>query len=532
MNKYIFYPGRLLLPLIFFSIAFLSACASEIISDKPGKISFYELCFYFLKVPSETSENDIQVASDHYTEHLKKNGITVLKKKLKSNAVCYFVDKQPEYTKPEEELQNNVSQYLMNSFFNKENSSLHAIISGLKGSYVISDDIFLSSKLPKYMEINEGLSLTGTNKRLLIISRYLEILKIEHQFGLNESGSLIINVGPDSSARWMMVPFLYNALNVDDFITLLPGDFAVLKHCRDDKITSKIKIPSWELQTIPIGMNQEIMGEDAIVFSSGVLSLPFDEEMLMKYFYSLSMSYLLPPFPGLYYSPNFGGAFVFPRVFLFSSELAMTGENSPAPESILLWALSVDNQIVDYPDTFYANLLSIKIAKRLYTGNPSFLGGAELYNITSSVPFGKIRDYLFHKGNVTVFGSLKSSMYLFMDDLISEYPAVIDISRSERIKAFYGSVENSSHSIVTIVVRSSKANDITDKISKIMVENGFGVISTLFEQVSQNDSWGSVSFAVQPCDEKKILDLYEKNFKLLNNTVSLGVYRVSKRTED
>jgi hypothetical protein len=63
----------------------------------------------------------------------------------------------------------------------------------------------------------------------------------------------------------------------------------------------------------------------------------------------------------------------------------------------------------------------------------------------------------------------------------------------------------------------------------VLIENGFNIISTLFEQVSQNDAWGAVSFIISNEDEKKILDLYEKNFKLLDNTVSLGVYRVTKK---
>lgn len=481
------------------------------------------------KVPSETTEADIHNSSDHYADHLKKSGVSVLKKKSGQTSVCYFTDKIPDFSRPSEILQNSVSQYLINACFTKENSSLHAVLPGGKSSIALIDDVPLSAKLPLYYEINEGLSLKGGGRRLLIISRYLEILKIRHQFGLNEAGELMINIKPDQSARWMMVPFLYNSLNIEDFISPLPGDYSILRHSGNVKIVSSIKIPSWELDAIPVERNNELMGDDAIVFSSGILSLPFDDEMLMKYFFSLAGSYQLPPFSGLYYSPNFRGASVFPRVLLFSSELSINGEISPSPENILLWALSVDRQIEEYPDPFYANLLSVRIAKKLFTGTPSFLGGAELFNYTAPVSFEKIRDYLFHRGNVTVFGLLKSSMYLCTDDLISEYPSVSDISKSERIKAYYGSPDNSSYSVASIVVRSPKTVEITEKITGILVNNGFGILSTLFEQVSQNDAWGSVSVVISLEDEKKILDLYEKNFKLLDNTVSLGVYRVAKK---
>lgn len=530
MNKVFFLRGRCFPPLFFtfFFLVLSASCAGEV-KKEPQKISFYELCFYLQKVPSQTTESDVLNAFDHYADHLKKSGISVLKKKMNGPSVCYFTDKVPDFSRPAGELQNGVSQYLVNACFTKENSSLHAVLPGGKSSVVMHDDIPLTAKLPLYYEINEGLSLKGGGRRLLIISRYLDILKIRHQFGLNEAGELMINIKPDQSARWMMVPFLYNSLNIEEFISPLPGDYAILRNSGTVKVVSNIKIPSWELDTIPVGRNQELLGDDAIVFSSGVLSLPFDDEMLLKYFYSLSGSYLLPPFSGLYYSPNFRGASVFPRVLLFSSELAISGETSPKPEDILLWALSVDRQIDEYPDQFYANLLSVRIAKKLYTGSPSFLGGEELLNYTAPVSFEKIRDYLFHRGNVTVFGSLKNSMYLCTDDLISEYPSVSDISRSERTKAYYGSPDTANYSVASIVVRSAKTGEITEKIGRMLIENGFSILSTLFEQVSQNDSWGSVSVAISLEDEKKLLDLYEKNFKLLDNTVSLGVYRVAKK---
>ncbi|HRZ80759.1 MAG TPA: hypothetical protein P5044_12180, partial [bacterium] len=181
---------------------------------EPQKISFYELCFYLQKVPAQTTEADVQNASDHYADHLKKSGISVLKKKINGPSVCYFTDKVPDFSRPAGELQNNVSQYLVNACFIKENSSLHAVLPGGKSSIIIHDDIPLTAKLPLYYEINEGLSLKGGGRRLLIISRYLEILKIRHQFGLNEAGELMINIKPDQSARWMMVPFLYNSLNI------------------------------------------------------------------------------------------------------------------------------------------------------------------------------------------------------------------------------------------------------------------------------------------------------------------------------
>jgi hypothetical protein len=258
------------------------------------------------------------------------------------------------------------------------------------------------------------------------------------------------------------------------------------------------------------------------------MSLPFDEEILLKYFYSISKSYILPPSSGLYYSPNFKGSNVRPTVLLFSSELAISGEYIISPEMIYMWISSVKMQLEEFPDAFYANLLSLKIAKKLYTGNPSFLGGAELVNKTTAVPFENIAKMLFHKGNVTVFGSISSSLYLYDGDIISEFANLLEIDRSPGVKAVFGSPENIDRSIISFVVRSANAEVLTEKVSNGLKEEGFIPFQVLFEQVSLNDAWGAVSISVDRNSEKKILDLYEKKFKLLNNTMSIGVYRVAK----
>jgi len=268
--------------------------------------------------------------------------------------------------------------------------------------------------------------------------------------------------------------------------------------------------------------------EDALVFSVSFMSLPFDEEIMLKYFYSLSKSYLLPPSSGLYYSPNFKGSSVRPTVLLFSSELAISGEYVISPETIYMWVSSVNAQIEEFPDTFYANLLSLKIARKLYTGSPSFLGGAELVNKTTAVPFENIAKMLFNTGNVTVFGSISSSLYLYRGDIISEFSNLIEMSKAASVKAVFGSPDNSDRSIVSFVVRSANAEVLTDRMVADLKKEGFTPFQFLFEQVSLNDAWGSVSVSVEKSSEKKILDLYEKRFKLLNNTISVGVYRVSK----
>lgn len=510
------------------SLIFYSGCSAAVLNKEPQKFSFYELCFAFPKLPENTGENDIKTASSAYEKSLLNKGITVLKRRNTANSVCYFIDSMPDFSVPNEDVSNNISKYLLTAYFKKEYSSLYGVFPTRKKSVMIHDKIPLPRKLPLYVEKKEGIVITGSDSKLLFIARYLDILNIEHDFGFNGCGAMVINILPDLDERWKMIPFLSDSLELEDFVSQVPGDFALLDNCRKDRITLKLLMPSWELSPVPVARDIGLGNEDALVFSVSVMSLPFDEETLLKFFYTLSNSYLLPPSSGLYYSPNFKGSGVKPMVLLFSSEFSISGEYSLSPEMIYMWVSSVNRQLESYPDDFYANLLSLKIARKIYSGTPSFLGGNELVNTTSAVPFEKIREMLFHKGNITVFGSVNSSLYLFSEDIISEFGTVIDASKSIRVKAFYGSPENSDRSIITFVTRSANAEVLTNKIGIVLLESGFIPFQTLFEQVSLNDSWGSVTVSIPKTHEKKILDLYEKNFKLLNNTVSVGVYRVQK----
>ncbi|MGI6394226.1 MAG: hypothetical protein ACOX2F_05785 [bacterium] len=506
-----------------------SGCGKTVIINKDlRKPAFYELCYNFPKLPENTEENDIKTALNEYEEHLNEAEITVLKRKNSSDSVCYFIDNFKEIPPFQKEIENNISQYLIHAYFNEEHSSVYGIFPGGKEAKKLKDNIPFLRKLPLYIDKHEGLVISGTNKKMLFMARYLDVLEIKNEFGFDEKGKMVINVKQEGSNRWKMVPFLFDLLDLGEFASPLPGDYALLSEKVNEKVSLKLNIPFWEKFEVPTAKEKVLGNEDALVFSVGTLSLPFDEETLLKYFYSLSKSYLLPPSNGLYYSPNFRGSNVSPTLLLLSSELAISGEYAVTPEMIYMWISSVASQLGSFPDSFYANLLSLKIAKKLYIGTPSFLGGAELVNMTREVPFENIAKMLFYKGNVTVFGSLESSLHLYQGDIISEFPTLTDLSKSARIKAVFGSPDESGRSIISFVVRSANAESLTENISSDLEKKGCFVIQTLFEQVSLNDAWGAVSVVVEKKDESMLLELYEKKFKLLNNTLSVGVYRVEK----
>ena len=51
----------------------------------------------------------------------------------------------------------------------------------------------------------------------------------------------------------------------------------------------------------------------------------------------------------------------------------------------------------------------------------------------------------------------------------------------------------------------------------------------MFEKTGDGDSWGSVSVKTEISNENKLMNLYEKEYKALDKTLSLGFYRVSEK---
>ena len=104
-----------------------------------------------------------------------------------------------------------------------------------------------------------------------------------------------------------------------------------------------------------------------------------------------------------------------------------------------------------------------------------------------------------------------------------------EISEVSGFKALFGDPEINDTSIVTFVVRSSNASEIIGKIEKSLAEKGFESIHRMFENIGDNDGWGSVSVKTALSNEGKLMNMYEKNYKTLDKTLSIGVYRVAEK---
>ena len=513
--------------LVFFCATLFSVCCNKSEKvEKEDSPDFYELCFYFSKLPAKTAESDAETASEIYSAFLKDNGVAVLDKKPTLLKSCFFTDKEPVvsggYPKNSD---NGTAEYLLKAFFNREHSSLYAMRNAGRTIKKIYDEIALTRKISPAETAGEGLEISGFEAKIIYLSRYLNNLEIKNSFGLNREGGMSLVVPADLQGRWRIALFLYETLDFENIMKPEPGDFAVFALSGEYASETNIRKSGWRKENPEKTAAEN--GKNTIRFKTGAVNLPFSEEVSLKYLYSLAFGHRLPFENGFAYSPNFQYSSVNPQLYLFSGELAFS-EKIPSTEPLFLWILSSERQLETYPDTLYANLLALKIAKKLVFGDVTFLGGKDLGNKKLYIDFETVRNSFFSSGNVSFSGETPENIYLFSGDTTKESAEPADISEVSGFKALFGNPEISSRSIVTFVVRNHKMSEIIDKIEKSLSQNGFEVIHRIEENLQGGDGWGAVSVRTGIADENKLLQLYEKNYKLIDKTLSFGVYRVSE----
>ena len=516
---------KLILYFICFIFLFLSGCSTENVK-KDDSLDFYELCFYFSKTPSSTSLKDIESAAKIYREYLAEKGITVLNSKHTPAKSCIFTDKMPTFTdfqgKNEE---NKVVEYLTKAFFNEQNSSLYSIKQQGRIVKKINDTISVSQKLSEVETISDGIEIIGFLSRTLYLANYLDNLKIENSLGINSNKEMQINIPRDFQEKWKIALFLYNTLNLDEKTDLLPGDFAISVLCEEKNGRQIVKKEGWKLEKAEKYESQN--GKNILKFKSGAANLPFSEESVLKYLYSLAFSHELPFDSAFAYMPNFDNSSVFPTLYLFSTELVFS-KPFLNNTSLFLWILSSERQLETYPDTLYANLLSLKIAKKLVFADKTFLGGKDLENKKSFIASEKIAETLFTAKNISVSGKLPDFIYSFDGETVFESQNTADISEISGFKALFGDPEINDHSIISFVVRNRNAGKTAENIENILKKEGFEPFQTIFEKLPDGSSWSSVSIKTEIQNEKKLSAIYEKTLKKTDKTISMGVYRVSE----
>lgn len=512
---------------LFLATLFFVCCSKNGKVEKEDSTDFYELCFYFSKLPSNAVLSDIEKAAETYSETFSKSGISVLSRKSTLSKSCWFLDKEPNISEISAgNTQNEVANYLLKAFFKKESASLYGIKNSGKTIKNIHDETRFTDKLPAAGTYEEGLSFKGWNAKMLYLSHYLDNIGVQHSFGTDSGNGIILNIPADIQERWKIALFLYSSIDFENTIKPVPGDFALFTLCGNEKAEVSVKKSGWN--KTEAGKADIKNGRNAIIFKSGAADLAVSEEVALKYLYSLAQSHKLPFESGSFYSPNFAASSVTAQLYLFSGELGFSTEVSD-PESLFLWVISSERQLETYPDTMYANLLSLKIAKKLVFADKTFLGGKDLDNKKQFVDFEAVRDSFFSSGNVLISGKMPENLYLFSGGTIKESTSVADISEVSGFKALFGDPEINDTSIVTFVLRSANAKETLEKIEESLVAKGFEPIHRMFEKIGDGDNWGSVSVKTAISNESRLISLYDKEYKNFDKTLSIGVYRVAEK---
>lgn len=510
---------------LFCATLFFVCCNKSEKVEKEDLPDFYELCFYFPKLPANAAGSDVEAASKIYSAFLREHEINVLSAKPALLKSCFFTDKEPllsgDYPKNSE---NKTAEYLLKAFFNKEHSSLYAMRNAGKTIKKIDDEIPLERKIPAAKTVEEGLEIRGSEAKIIRLSRYLDNLEIKNSFGLGSPNRLMLSVPADLNGRWRIALYLYDSFDFEKVMKPEPGDFALFALPDEEISEINVRKNGWIKENLTKTAAKN--GRNVIKFKTGAVNLPFSEEVALKYLYSLAFSHRLSFENGFAYSPNFSYSSAEPQLYLMHGKLDFSGA-VPDAEHFLMWILSSERQLETYPDALYANLLALKMAKKLVFGDKAFLG-KDLENKNLYIDFETVRNSFFSSGNIVLSGETPENIYLFSGDVTKESAEPADISEVSAFKALFGNPEISNYSIVTFALRNPKASEFIGKIEKSLSQNGFETVHRIYEKISGGDAWGAVSVRTETADESKLMQLYETKYKLIDKTLSFGVYRVSE----
>ncbi|MBO4441572.1 hypothetical protein J5834_05590 [bacterium] len=514
----------------FIVLILLFGCAKENVktnTEKNTASGFFELCIHFERLPQNAQLSDIVEVSSLLEAGLVSSGNTVLKRELSISKICIFTKEQPYseiFASVSGDNAGNVAKYLISAFFSTDYASLYRI-SGDSGRVErLYDGIPLLSKLPQIREASSGIVFKGTSARILYAADYFKRLGFINGFGLDADGNLIFTIEEDPLGKWREALFLFDTLDFEKIIQPRPGDYAVLQSLGEPREFVKINDPDWERVDATKGEKG-----NSFNFSIGVLNSDFAAEDFLRYLYTLAGSHKISTGSGSFYSPGYRGISVEPALKLFSSSLGFDGEAEMSAESVLLWISSIDKSVGSFPDNFYADLLSLKLAERLYTGLPSFLGGAELVNMTAHIPFTRLNETLFRKGKMSVSGEIAKEIYMFTGEVISESQSTLPLEEARGTVALYGNPKLADRDIVSLVVRGADAEKLIGIAENELKKAGFTPFRRLYEKAADGDSWAAFSISVPLQSEQRVMQIYREKLLKMNQTFSIGVYRDTKK---
>jgi hypothetical protein len=235
------------------------------------------------------------------------------------------------------------------------------------------------------------------------------------------------------------------------------------------------------------------------------------------------------------FSPQISGATPLVSATLLSSEILFPHISTIAPNRTLCWLKNIKKEPSQLPPVFYANLLSLKMARKIFTGDDRFLGGKTLAGPASTLDFTKMKQYFFRQDGI--YGEIAGAMELYMYDgeLLFESTLISD-EQVKPFKAYFGKKSFETHRVIISFVAAGKESSLTiDAIEKEIEtsDNNIHIIQRLHEELSEDIGWASLSLSMHPSQEKKILSLYQKITKENHkNSIYIGAYRVNKEKQE
>jgi len=376
--------------------------------------------------------------------------------------------------------------------------------------------------LPSVVELSEGVVIRGSDPRIISFHSFLVRSGFTVQLGKDASGQVVLSVAHDADGRYLVVPYLWEHGDYAERIVLSPTERLIAESLYGIPAELEIRLPGWSrsYQRIVAGP------EPQVLFNRSVLNIPFDEETIVTFFHSLRDSVRVPGSLAALYNPLFMGIPVSARVNLFSAEILFGEPMTLSPEEFFLWFYTLREKSAKYDDTFYANLLSLKIAKRLYVGIPSFLGGPSLITRSLETPFEMVSKYLLVPGAIKFSGVVLPYYYTWNGVLPQETTVILPLDEATPVKSFFAASAGSRYSIVSLVLRAADALEKRRTIEEHLRVRGLQPFCELYEQVGDHDAWAAVSVRVEPSREHEIVLLYDTALATVDRTLSIGVYRV------
>lgn len=511
---------------IIISIYFIILCACSPaqtpIAEK-FEASIVETCYYFTYKPKGTKEEHIQKAYNIFKNVADQEGITILDSMINNKRACFLSTEEIDIDTQKFVSSDRIVYYLLTAFFNEKNRSVYELhednISREQDKYS------LLQKLDVLNYIDEGVVIEGDSALIVLFKNYLDKLGIPYNFGNSLSGQLILTIS-GMNERISTIPFLWEQIDFIRFVTARAGDMSLIHGRPHNSVNDSLTlyINGWTKQKVPYTYSSE----NTITFKKSVLSLPFNEDQIMSYFYTLKRSSYWSDNKEIFYAPQYVGAQVDVSVGLNKAMVTIDSDAILTPERIFMWMAAAVTIPPTFSYQFLANLLSLKMAKRLYTGLPTFLGGEDLFKRTQEIPFESIRSHTMLKGNVAVTGNITKKMYLKDSEFFGETTVFRSIEETEPFKAYFASWAKEKDVLISFVARSGNYTLEKQQVIDILTQNNLPVIFQFSEQISAKDGWYAVSIVVPADKEKQVVAMYEQRIKQLNPTISLGVYRVSK----